>query len=366
MRIGAPELDSDRSARTVSLPITRTGGEPAANAFTIGVVDPASTAGAHLAIDDSVVPFVPMAGVAALVFGQDLDVSTPISAAQALNARAALTLLAGWIQRRIPGVTGPIDVEPTAAPSDGVGLLFTRGIDSWSSLLEHRHRVTHLLFVDGVEPRMSPAARERVLADHESVATDLGLPLVTMRTNARDHLDPWCSWEYTHGAVLATAALVLAPFIGEALIASSHAPIYTKPWGTHPELDPLWSTPAVRFHHDGRGFTRWQKIERVAAYQPALDSLHVCWVGGGDRNCGRCHKCLVTMTALAEIGVLDRCRRFDAPLDVDAVVRLGRLRPGRGSNVVDLLCHLPPGSDLARAWVHVVDPAMLEGTPYRT
>ena len=70
------------------------------------------------------------------------------------------------------------------------------------------------------------------------------------------------------------------------------------------------------------------------------------------------------MTALETVGALDRCQRFDAPLDPGVIARLDRLGPGRGANVVDLLCHLPTDSELAQAWVHVVEPRMLAGTPY--
>jgi hypothetical protein len=364
MRIDPPEILAHRGALTSSLPVTATGTGPAPSTFTLEVVDLAPSLGDREAIDTSVAPFVPMASVGALLLGQDLDIGAAISAQQADGARAATTMLGGWLERTPPAITVPVDDAPSTAPAAGVGLFFTRGVDSWSSLLEHRDHVTHLLFIDGVEPRMSAAVRARVRSEHERVAADLGLPLVTLRTNGRVELDAWASWEYTHGAILASAALLLAPLHGEVLVAASHAPRYTKPWGTHADLDPLWSTPTVTFRHDGRGLTRWEKIERIATCPPALDSLHVCWMGGSDRNCGRCPKCMVTMSALHALGALDRCPRFDAPLDLDRIAAIERLRPGRGANVVDLLCHLSPDDPLAQAWVHAVDPAMLEGTAH--
>jgi hypothetical protein len=128
-------------------------------------------------------------------------------------------------------------------------------------------------------------------------------------------------------------------------------------------LDPLWSTSKMRFVHDGGELSRWEKTELVAAHQPALDSLFVCFAGG-HQNCGRCHKCLLTMTALEGVGALGRCTRFDAPLQPAAIDRLPTRPPGHNNNVRDLLWHLPPGSELAAAWARVVPPEDLEGTPF--
>ncbi|MGH7524210.1 MAG: hypothetical protein ACREK8_07885 [Gemmatimonadales bacterium] len=42
----------------------------------------------------------------------------------------------------------------------------------------------------------------------------------------------------------------------------------------------------------------------------AMANLRVCWMGKSDTNCGRCEKCLRTLTAFELFGALDRCATF--------------------------------------------------------
>lgn len=307
------------------------------------------------AVDRSAAPFLPVATVAALFAGEDLVVEPPVRAEQVQGVRAAAAVLAGWLGRRPPRLHTCADPAEPPSVAPGQALLFTRGIDSWASLLAHRDAVTHLLFVDGVEPNHAPAVRAQVRAATAEAAAAAGRPLLCVTTDARDHLDPLTVWDHTHGAALVSAALLISPVLGTLQIASSHAPGTDRPWGTHPDLDPHWSTPRLTVEHD-RQRGRWDKTALVAGSDAALATLHVCWEGGGDRNCGRCRKCLLTMTALAALSALDRCPRFDAPLRVDAIAALPTRPPGRNGNTKDLLAHLPPGSAWTQAWTEILPP----------
>lgn len=302
------------------------------------------------AIDLHAAPFLPVAATLALLAGEDLTVDAPVTAAQRDGVQTAAGVLARWMDRRPPSVRTASDAVPPGSPAPGQGLLFTRGVDSWATLLAHRHLVTHLVFVDGVEPLHPPEARARVRAATAEAADAAGLPLLCVASDARAHLDPLALWDHTHGAALVSAALLVSPVLGGLLVASSHAAGAARPWGTHPELDRHWSTPALAVQHDPAPKGRWDKTVLVAGHPPALATLHVCWEGGSERNCGRCRKCLLTMSALDALGVLDRCPRFDAPLRLEAIAALPPRPPGRNHNALDLLAHLPRRSPLARAW----------------
>jgi hypothetical protein len=134
---------------------------------------------------------------------------------------------------------------------------------------------------------------------------------------------PYTPWgEQYHGALLASIGHVLAHDFGEVLIPGSAPETLLHPWGSHPELDPLWSSDGVEFVHDG-AVTRGEKIDLIKDSDMALENLRVCFQVGTERlNCGECEKCMRTMVALRIVGALERCPTLpdDVPLD-----RLARL-----------------------------------------
>ena len=319
-------------------------------------------------VDLSPSAFVPVAAVLALLHGEPLTVEGPLPDRQAAGAGEAVRLLAPWlglppvaVAADGPGEGAERGPEPAIEPAPGVGLFFTRGVDSWASLRRHRHRVTHLLALDGIEPGRSDADEAAVWAGHEHVAAELGLPLVRITTNARAQLDPLTVWDWTHGAVLASCGLLLSPLLGTVVVAGSYPADQHVPWGSSPGLDPLWSTDTTTVEHDGGELGRWEKTASLVDDPPALASLHVCWDGRTAGNCGRCEKCLRTMTTLDSLGVLDRVP-FDAPLSPAAVAALPPVTGHVETFVEELLAHLGPGNRLRRAWSSLLEPA---GAPVR-
>jgi hypothetical protein len=86
------------------------------------------------------------------------------------------------------------------------------------------------------------------------------------------------------------------------------------PWGSHPLLDPNYSSGDVRIRHDGVTLSRLAKTKIVADWDTALQNLRVCNRTAKYRqdslNCGECEKCTRTMLALLAIGALKRTRAF--------------------------------------------------------
>lgn len=231
----------------------------------------------------------------------------------------------------IDGSIEPIEVRsPTAdageesvraAPAErpGVGVFFSGGVDSWAALLSEPE-VTEMIYVHGfdvpIEQRANSAAVERQLA---STAERLGKRLNVVRTNMRTIVDASVGWEVGHGPGLAAVALILAPLYERVLIGSTSTYGALTARSSHPLHDHLWSTESCRIEHHGAYMTRPEKVELLAGHQEALDVLRVCWADVASYNCGRCEKCIRTMTPLAALGALERCPTFAAGLD------LGRL-----------------------------------------
>jgi hypothetical protein len=76
-------------------------------------------------------------------------------------------------------------------------------------------------------------------------------------------------------------------------------------------LDPEYSSTDLQILHDGLRFTRLEKVRLVAEWDVALQNLRVCTSNTpGLLNCGKCEKCVRTMTELLAIGKLEQAHAF--------------------------------------------------------
>lgn len=220
------------------------------------------------------------------------------------------------------------DVATPRAAGTSCGLFFSGGVDSFYSLLKNDagggERVSHLVLVFGFDVKLhNRALFEQIAARAAEVAQRAGKQLVIVETNVRSLSDGIASWDLYHGGPMAGVALALGGLWHRVLVASTYAYQELHPWGSHPLVDPRWSTERVTVVHDGCEATRLQKVRRLSASDLALTSLRVCWNNqGAEYNCGRCEKCLRTMIALHVAGALERCTTFERPLTAEAVRRL--------------------------------------------
>ncbi len=152
----------------------------------------------------------------------------------------------------------------------------------------------------------------RAMASLENVAQDAGVSLIPVRTNIK-HLDEDLQfWLYEfHGAALAAVAHAFSSRLGTVSVASSDHIRSLTPLGSHPLLDPNYSSADLRIRHDGIRLTRLDKVKMIANWDVALDNIRVCTNNSpGKLNCGECEKCIRTMTELLAIGKLESSRAF--------------------------------------------------------
>jgi hypothetical protein len=223
-----------------------------------------------------------------------------------------------------------IDVEapPLATPAAGArgtanGLFLSLGVDSFYSLLKNvrdhhadDETVSHLITLHGFDTAQDewderfPA---RLLGNAQRVAEETGKTLLPVATNLRPVTRSLSRWTLSHGAALASVALALAGLLERVLIAATTSYDQLYPWGSHPVLDPLWSTERLTVVHDGCEVGRIDKVRVVAGSQLVLDTLKVCPY----YNCGRCIKCLPTIIDLMQAGALERCATLPHEVDVE-------------------------------------------------
>lgn len=262
--------------------------------------------------------FAPLAGRLRV----PLRVYGAVDAVAIEGARSALDLLACWFGPLSAVEVTANSVTSTVQPVKArTACFFSGGVDSWFSVLTHRAELDALVFVHGFDIRIDDEdLAARVLASVRASAETLSLPLIEVRTDIRVLTDPSLRWaEECHGAALATVAHLLADHVDTVLSPATYPAGDTRHWGSHAQLDPLWSSSGVRLVHDGAP-SRAGKIAAVTDSPLAMEHLRVCWENrAGAFNCGRCEKCLRMMANLRIVGAEGRCATLPARLDLAAL-----------------------------------------------
>ena len=163
----------------------------------------------------------------------------------------------------------------------------------------------------------------RMLENGERVARESGQMLLPVATNLHLVTRPLTRWSLSHGSALLSVALAFQEFFGRVLIGAGTTYDQLYPWGSHPVLDPRWSTEQMTVVHDGCEMNRIDKIAFIAGSDVVLDTLKVCQ----HYNCGTCLKCLPTIIDLMQIGALEKCSLADE-VDVERLREMFRAYKG--------------------------------------
>lgn len=205
------------------------------------------------------------------------------------------------------------------------GTFFSGGVDSFATLELNRRNfqdshpwsIKDGLISFGLELDR-PEAFDHVLDVLKQAAPAAGVELIPVNTNAyleyreEDRKVGFDFWVYKfQGAVLAAIAHAFAKRLGVMSIAATYDLSYLSVWGSHPLLDPNYSSVDLRIRHDGLVLSRLQKVELIKDWDLALEHLRVCNQGAryeaGNLNCGRCEKCIRTALEMLAVDRLDRC-----------------------------------------------------------
>jgi hypothetical protein len=232
--------------------------------------------------------------------------------------------------------TQVINVTPNPRPllpNGRVGLFFSAGVDAFFTLMKHQDEITDLIFIRGFDiPLTEVALLDRVSEAIHRAAAGFNKHVIEIETNAASFSTYFLPGHQVYGSLLTSAGHLLYPQFSRIYISAAHTPETLAPNGSHPDLDPFWSSTGLTFIHDGLETRRIDKVASVVQSDIVLENLRVCLENRGSQyNCGRCQKCLRTMVALRMAGALERCKTFDRPLDLK---RVARLRPQRQSRRV--------------------------------
>lgn len=189
--------------------------------------------------------------------------------------------------------------------ANGVGLAFSLGVDSFYSLFFADTAPDFLVLAAGYDvPLERPEVLEAMCRSVAEIAEAVGAEWALIETDLRKHcLFRKASWECTHGGAVAMLGHLLSDRCGTFLISSSFELGKLGPWGSHPDLDPLWSSSALAIRHFGEDVSRLEKLRRLINHPVARKyvqrHLRVCWVAPNESgNCGRCRKCTLLRASL--------------------------------------------------------------------
>lgn len=312
-----------------------------------------------LDIDGSADPAVPAALLPAMRRGETLRCARSISPRLRESTEQFQRIIGSWDRELHAGARrfSTVAVEaPERPPSErggggrGTACFFTGGADSLHSAITHLDRLDALIHVRGFgtlsdETPLGAMIRDRV----REAARLLGLPMIEVTTDLRHFADACgVSWDEYHGSALATIALLLSPHFSRVLIPATNTYTDLVPLGSHPLLDPLWSTERVEIVHDGADASRIEKLRTAAGHPAGRAHLQVCWEHRNERyNCGVCEKCVRTGVGVRLAGLEGAFP--DVPVPTIRQVALTRLA-GRGLAWKDLAAAARESDERTLSW----------------
>jgi hypothetical protein len=261
----------------------------------------------------------------------------------------AMHILAHWTRGRYT----PIPIEAAAqnhrvsVNPPRTGMVMSGGIDSLAALRQNRLHYPdihpayirdsfflHGFDIGGVQERGAKLhVFDRAMTAISKITQDAGTTLVPVYTNIRHLCDERSLWlDSFFGAVLAAMAHSFSDRVNLMFIASSYDIPNLHPCGSHPLLDPEYSSCAMRIRHRDYELPRLEKIKIVSEWDAAFQNFRVCLANVPDLlNCGTCEKCVRTMTELTALGLLHKTRAFAAdeitPADIAQFDITIRVRP---------------------------------------
>lgn len=207
-------------------------------------------------------------------------------------------------------------VDNSCEPSGRSLLLFSGGVDAFSSLITHAEEHPTLMTIHGSDISLDDEIGWAKVEKHvREVGSEFDCETLFIKSSFRLFLnegaltrlvkpfvdDGW--WhDLQHGIGLLGHA---APFAFKHRLKTIYiASTYTAAdkgkitCASDPTIDNHFAVASCRTIHDGYEFTRQDKVHRICEYRDRTGRairLRVCWRSKGGENCCRCEKCWRTI-----------------------------------------------------------------------
>jgi hypothetical protein len=279
-------------------------------------------------------PFLVGAVLPAMRHGEKrILVEGPVCPELKIGLTSAMGLASAW---HYGGAYPPLPIEaesekrPPRSRPQRSGLFFSGGLDSLAMLRENRlnfptdhpgsFRDALIVYGQNIESDNRFETYQKAVSALSHVTQEAGIELIPIHTNLRSLEESTHFFVYQYiSAVMAAAGHAFADRLSSVTISASDSiPVslrlmkqhHFQPYGSHPLLDPCYSSSSLRVRHDGLGLSRLDKTRLIAAWDVGLQNIRVCKKNWPGENCGRCEKCVRTLLGLLAAGVLEKAGNF--------------------------------------------------------
>jgi hypothetical protein len=243
--------------------------------------------------------------------GFPVHVHGRVSARCLWNLRELQNVWARWKPDTYSRIAISADEVIPGYPQDGPAIAaFSGGVDACYTLQRHlapetvmASRVEAALFIQGFDiPERDDDMFSRARNRGEAILKPTSVQSLGVRTNFRTLGQ---DWQDSFGLGVAACLSLFQPAFSVGLIGSgSSYEALRLGWGSSPITDYLFSTGGMEIRHDGAGASRTEKVASIVTWPEVARGVRVCWEGReGDRNCGRCEKCVRTFLNFKAAGV---------------------------------------------------------------
>ena len=266
------------------------------------------------------------------------------------------------------GTISPREVVDCSSEYVGtnVAMLYSGGVDSLATLLDHKDEKPMLVTVWGADLALDREEGWKTIRENTlTVAQKHGLPAAFVKSNFRTFFDEeklsakfaryvstwWSGVQHGLGLLGLCAPLSYAHGLRSLYIASSQWPGYPSPWGSDPLIDNRVRWGGTRCFHDGYHLSRQRKISKLADYLNTGGKLDVraCYGSADGTNCSRCEKCCRTMVGLMVAGINPEDNGFNMTPATLSYIRTELERGGfplEAAMWQDIQCNIPSESSL--------------------
>lgn len=224
------------------------------------------------------------------------------------------------------------DITDKTIPTEGhVATGFSAGVDSFYTVLKHlntpykKHNLTHLLLAvngaanTGYSEKADKEWFEGCYNRFKPLAEEMGLKLIAVNSN----VDLFYAGDMTLGGdVIVTSSFIhaLRKLYSTYYWASADPANILKfdsfdAGGMEPLSTKYVSVNGLQYYHSGSETNRIGKVNFIGDFPIVQKGLTVC---GNIHNCGRCNKCLRTMSELYAVGKLEK---FKESFPVDDYIK---------------------------------------------
>jgi hypothetical protein len=225
--------------------------------------------------------------------------------------------------------------EPAQKP-EAVLLSFSGGVDSmftlYSNLPENQPnkeaQITHGLLIHGFNDfdiaLKDTAYFNRVYTRYRKLFDELGLELLTGKTNAYDFSKFRIDWGIGHTPTMVAFAYLLSNLVNIFYRAADEDYTYFKVYAPWLMSNHMLSSETFDVINHAVFHSRDEKLEILDDWSPSHDNLRVCLAWDkkdADLNCSRCWKCLSTMILLDILGAYESFTSFEQPYSKFTLLR---------------------------------------------